>query len=208
MLMALSLIIAYAAMAQSALDPLPGIQSALPAPWTCRISGPSDSLIWPQGIFKPLFTASFVDTVHRITGCSSKSDHPNLLLCFYAFSLRDTIDTIIKTQSIFSWCIPIKYLESTAYCIVTSPCYINNGCFSAEAKRLIAPLDSALADYFNPLRTSTWRSSCTKTPLQKSRVGAGIQVLANGRIVAKEQSSAAGVRFGDRIRVLDIKNSK
>jgi hypothetical protein len=144
--------IAGKGLAQPAQDFLPGIHNAIPAPWTCQTTVPSDSLDWP------LFSASFVDTVHQITGCGSLSDHPNLLICLYADSLRDTIAAIIKKQEVYSWCIPIKYLESARYFIVTSPCYINSGCFSVEAKKLIAPLDSVLNMYFNPTPTAKWDS--------------------------------------------------
>lgn len=128
---------------------LPGIQSALPASWNCQITAPPDSMVWPRGIFKPSFTASFVDSVHLITDCHNMPDHPSLQICFYTDTLRDTIEKIIKEEEIFSWCIPIKYMETNRYFIVTSPCYINNGCYTPEAKKLIAPLDSALARYFN-----------------------------------------------------------
>jgi hypothetical protein len=141
--------------AQPTKDFLPGIQNAIPMPWTCQVSVPSDSQDWPRGIFKPLFNASFVDTVHLITDCMPQpSYHPNLRICFYPDSLRDTIEAIIERQSIFSWCIPVKYLECAKYFIVTSPCYINNGCFTSEAQKLISPLDSALAGYFNPKQTA------------------------------------------------------
>ena len=122
--LALCSITARRGMTQSVQDYLPGIQSVLPESWTCRISGLSDSMIWPEGLNKPLFTASFVDTVHMITDCTShQSNHPGLTICFYAEYFRETIEAVIEQQAIYSWCIPIKYLESPGYFIVTSPCY-------------------------------------------------------------------------------------
>lgn len=134
--------------AQSVKDSLPGIQDAIPRSWTCRIVVPTDSNEWPTGLGKPLFNTIFNDTESLITGCTPQETHPDLKLCFYPIANANEIEDIIVKESIFSWCIPIKYLVSPRYFIVTSPCYINHGCFSTIAQNLVAPLDSALAKYF------------------------------------------------------------
>jgi hypothetical protein len=191
-------------------DNLPGIRDILPQAWTCRIIDTADSQAWPTGLFKPIFIAYFLDTVNTFSDCHGWPDRPNLSLCFYPDSLRDTIAAVIKMQEIFSWCVPIKYLESAKYFIVTSPCYSNNGCFSPEAKRLIAPLDSALGRYFNSLRSTTQRVAFSKPVLRTPENRTTGTVLANGRVVGGSANSArsigSGVRFsGTSNRVVRIK---
>lgn len=142
---------------------LPGVQGILPQPWTCRVEVPTDSNEWPRGLDKPLFCAIFNNTENLITGCFSQESHPGFKLCFYPIAHSTEIEEIIVKESIFSWCIPVKYLVSSQYYIVTSPCYINDGCFSASAQKGIAPLDSALAKYFKPVNISL-RDSVVVSP--------------------------------------------
>jgi hypothetical protein len=183
-------------------DNLPGIQDVLPEAWTCRIVDTADSQAWPVGLFKPIFIAYFRDTVNTFSDCHSWPDRPNLSLCFYPDSLRDTIAAVIKMQEIFSWCVPIKYIESANYFIVTSPCYCNNGCFSPEANRLIAPLDSALGRYFKSLQSAAQRAAFFKPVLRAPENRTMGIVLANGRVVSGSANSVrsigSGVRFAGK----------
>jgi hypothetical protein len=99
---ALQTIIAGNGIAQEVKDSLPGIQDAIPQPWTCRIEVPTDSNEWPIGLDKPLFCAIFNDTENLITGCFTQETHPDLKLCFYPITRSTEIEEIIIKESIFS----------------------------------------------------------------------------------------------------------
>ena len=50
----------------------------------------------------------------------------------------------IKSQQLYSWCIPMYYGETKDYFILTSPCFINGGAFTDEANDCISDLHEAL----------------------------------------------------------------
>jgi|GEM_PF-3649991 hypothetical protein len=167
-------------------EPLPGVGTALPDGWICRLADSSDSTVWPRGIFRPAFTLVFTDTVHSIRDCARDPFHPNLTLCFYPDSLRDTIERIIDAQKIYSWCVPIKYFENNTYFIVTSPCFINNGCFSNEAAEDKSPLDAAIHAYLSTTRAIVPAVRRSHPSSRVTPQKAHARCLVNGRAVARK----------------------
>ena len=72
-----------------------------------------------------------------------------MILNFYNIGDKEDLQSAIEAQRIFSWCIPVYYGETESYFIVTSPCFINSGCFSEEANECIEDLHVALTEYFS-----------------------------------------------------------
>lgn len=75
--------------------------------------------------------------------------NPSLRLYFYDIQEKDAILETIEQEKIYSWDVPDYFDETAGLIIVTSPLYINGGCFSDEAIALYWPLEKALKGYFN-----------------------------------------------------------
>jgi hypothetical protein len=58
------------------------------------------------------------------------------------------ITRAIDAERNYSWDIPPCYAETRDYLVVTSPPWINNGVYTDEAKKLMAPLEQALMRFF------------------------------------------------------------
>jgi len=78
--------------------------------------------------------------------------NPLLWLYFYDIAKKQEIMEIIVKESIYSWCIPIYFDETKKYIVVTSPCYINSGIFTEEAKSYYSPLEKSLKGYFDKFK--------------------------------------------------------
>ena len=141
----------------------------------------------PQYMEAPLFNIHFKDTCHlasRYEG-GSEAIQPNLILCFYPISQKDTLIQIIDRSGGFSWCIPIQYDETKKYFIITSPCFRNNGCMSDGVRRYFDPQDSALHVFFSGSlsvnKLTAYRNSFTKS-IHISNSMLSKQFLLNGRV--------------------------
>jgi hypothetical protein len=80
--------------------------------------------------------------------------HPSLRLYFYNITNKQEIMEIIDQEKKFSWCVPIYFDETKKYIIVTSPCYINSGIFTEEARNYYSPLEKSLKEYFDKFKNS------------------------------------------------------
>lgn len=79
--------------------------------------------------------------------CTINVDHkfnPSLILDFYPIDQKQLLIYLIKSQVLYSWCIPIYYGETEKYFIITSPCFISGGSFTDEANSCIDDLHTAL----------------------------------------------------------------
>ena len=72
------------------------------------------------------------------------SINPRLTLDFYSINQKNKLVDLIKSQQIYSWCVPIYYGETRDYFILTSPCFINSGIYTDEADSCINDLQKAL----------------------------------------------------------------
>jgi hypothetical protein len=120
-----------------------------PSNWTCRIYQEGfDTLPKVEAVEKPLAVLKFEEPTKTLTFFSTLTIKPSLFLYVYDVSKRDTLEKIIKKQSIFSSCIPMFYGENAKYYVITSPCYINSGDFSTQANELIKPLHLSFKKVF------------------------------------------------------------
>jgi hypothetical protein len=72
--------------------------------------------------------------------------NPSLVLDLYPVSKKEELIQFLKSQQIFSWCIPEYFGETEEYFIITSPCFINSGTFTSEADSSIIDLYKALSE--------------------------------------------------------------
>lgn len=114
--------------------------SVKPDGWDCEIIesnfNPNDI---PQNADTPVAIVKYYNSNREFDGVN-----PSLTLNFYPIDQKDDLVNFIKSQQIFSWCIPIYFGETKDYFIITSPCFKNSGIFTENANSGIADLYAAL----------------------------------------------------------------
>lgn len=87
----------------------------------------------------PLAIISYSNSEVECTG--------NKALYLYAFdiAMKETLETIIEESAAASSCVPMFFGENEKYYIVTSPCYLHNGCWTTEK---LAPLYQSIKSLF------------------------------------------------------------
>ncbi len=107
----------------------------------------------PHGLWEPVAIVDFTNLNKEIEYYpdmkTDKKYHPSLRLYFYNITEKQEIMEIIGQEKNYSWCIPIYFDETKKYIIVTSPCYINSGIFTEEAKGYYSPLEKSLKEFFD-----------------------------------------------------------
>lgn len=126
------------------------ICSIIPGDWNCVIQTDNfNQTNIPEALDTPKAIITFTNTSEEFTRTSGTMMNPSLKLNFYNIDDKEELQSIIESQSIFSWCIPVYYGETVNFYIVTSPCFINNGCFTKESNECIKDLHVALINYFS-----------------------------------------------------------
>lgn len=129
-------------------EPNPGLDdfcTAAPAGWDCEIIQENFNLNdIPRNADQPMAIIKYINRDKKFTSFGSTEVNPSLILNFYPISKKEELIRFIRSQQIFSWCIPVYYGETKAYFITTSPCFINGGSFSSEANSAITDLQTAL----------------------------------------------------------------
>jgi hypothetical protein len=129
-------------------DFISGIAEILPDGWTMNVTSAPGEIGHPHGLNESLFRIDFVDPTHKFEWPYGQESSPSLRLHFYNISEKSRILEIIQAEAIYSWDIPIYFDETAQYIVVSSPSYINGGCYTDEATSLYKPLDTALKEYF------------------------------------------------------------
>jgi hypothetical protein len=80
----------------------------------------------------------------EFSGFTEETLNPSLILDFYPIKNKPELIEFIKSQQMYSWCIPQYYGETNDYFILTSPCFINEGTFTDQANSTINDLHDAL----------------------------------------------------------------
>jgi hypothetical protein len=129
------------------------IDEAIPASGYSKvITQNSEEMAIPHGLKKPAAIVNFANPNKEIEYnpdvITDKKYNPSLRLYFYNIMEKQEIMEIIDREKIYSWCIPIYFDETKKYIIVTSPCYINSGIFTEEAKNYYSSLEKSLKEYF------------------------------------------------------------
>ena len=120
--------------------------SAVPDGWACEIIQDNFNPIdIPQGADNPDVIIKFINPEREFTySVGEKQLNPSLILNFYSIKHKAELIDFIKSQQVYSWCIPMYYGETKDYFIITSPCFINGGAFTDEANSCIDDLHTAL----------------------------------------------------------------
>ncbi len=119
--------------------------SVAPVGWDCEIIqenfDPNDI---PRNAEQPLSIIKYINRDKKFISFGAVKVNPSLILHIYPIAKKDELVRFIRSQQIFSWCIPIYYGETKRYFITTSPCFINGGSFTSEANSAIVDLHKAL----------------------------------------------------------------
>ncbi|MCF8225315.1 MAG: hypothetical protein K9J30_05510 [Bacteroidales bacterium] len=118
--------------------------NSTPEGWSCEILQNSfDTLPIPQGPDGRLEDPIAVIIYSKESlGCTNNK---SLFLQVYDISKKDKLEQIIADSQIYSWCIPIFFGENENYYVITSPCYLSNGCWTMDN---IIPLYLAIKGLF------------------------------------------------------------
>lgn len=116
-----------------------------PSGWTCEIVlsdfNPNDI---PKNANQPLAIIKYVNTERTYEWAGHTQIHPSLTLDFYPIEQKQELVEFIKSQQMYSWCIPEYFGETNRYFILTSPCFKNNGVFTDDANKSVDDLHRAL----------------------------------------------------------------
>lgn len=119
--------------------------SVVPEGWECQVVldqfNPDDI---PASTGEPLAIIKYTNTNRVFMTGENLEVHPSLILNIHSIKEKENLIQLIRSQQLYSWCIPLYYGETETYFIITSPCFINGGCFSEEANTSIEDLFSAL----------------------------------------------------------------
>jgi hypothetical protein len=116
-----------------------------PKDWDCSIIQKDfDKNEIPKNAPEPVIIIKYQNLKSELSGLSNTKLNPSLILDFYPIKKKQTLIDLIKSQLIYSWCIPIYYGETKDYFIVTSPCFINGGIFTEQADSSLIDLQAAI----------------------------------------------------------------
>ena len=116
-----------------------------PDGWECEVVTSNFSLSnIPAKTETPIAIVKYINLNVTFTRYDNAKINPSLKLDFYPIEKKDALIEFIKSQQLYSWCIPMYYGETEDYFILTSPCFINGGAFTDEANESISDLHEAL----------------------------------------------------------------
>ena len=98
----------------------------------------------PQDAGDPVAIIKYSNPDREFTRSEDIKLNPSLMLDLYPIRQKDELIEFIRSQQMYSWCIPTYYGETKDYFILTSPCFINGGTFTDEANSCIEDLQQAL----------------------------------------------------------------
>ncbi len=103
------------------------ILNRLPTNWNGNLYNIVPNSARIKGVPAPMTVAEFVNSVDTFeVNVNKRRQH--LVLYFYPLSQKDTLNEIIDQSMMYSWCIPMKFKETSDYFIITSPCYHHLKC--------------------------------------------------------------------------------
>lgn len=127
----------------------PGIDDfcrAKPEGWVCEIiKADVEDYNFQGNTVVPIAIIKYKCVDKEFITWDKKKVSPSLRIQIYPMAKKDELSEYIESQAMFSWCIPIYYGESKEYFVVTSPCFVNGGSFTEEAKASIIDLHESLA---------------------------------------------------------------
>lgn len=133
-------------------DEILNIKDGIPEGWSYTNITEEGKKGNPHGLEEPVIRIDFINPDEEFENSDETKYNPSLRLYFYHIAEKQKIMEIIANESIYSWCIPIYFDETERYIIVTSPCYINSGVFTEEAKDYYYTLEKSLKEYFDKFK--------------------------------------------------------
>jgi hypothetical protein len=119
--------------------------SIKPNGWDCEILDDNFNINdFPRNADNPIAIIKYKNVHREFTRFTDTKVNPSLILDFYSIKQKQELIDFIRSQEMYSWCIPIYYGETKDYFIMTSPCFINSGSFTDEADSCISDLHKAL----------------------------------------------------------------
>jgi hypothetical protein len=119
--------------------------SVAPTDWECEIIKDNFSRSdIPQNTDNPIAIIKYTNPSREFTRFDGTKVNPPFILDLYSIRQKEELIDFIKSQQMYSWCIPIYYGETKDYFIITSPCFINGASFTDEADSCISDLHAAL----------------------------------------------------------------
>ncbi len=116
-----------------------------PNGWSCEIIQMGfDKNEIPRNAKEPIAIIKYKNINREIIQFSDTKINPSLILDLYSIKQKQELIELIKSQQIYSWCIPIYYGETKDYFIVTSPCFINSGLFTEQSDSCLFDLQNAI----------------------------------------------------------------
>lgn len=116
-----------------------------PGGWDCElIQSNFNSNDIPQNVDTPLAIVKYFNASREFEGIGQINVNPSLILNFFPINQKDNLVKLIKSQEIYSSCIPIYFGETKDFFIITSPCFKNSGIFTENANSNIVDLYAAL----------------------------------------------------------------
>lgn len=119
--------------------------SIAPLEWECEIIKDNfNTNDIPQNMDLPIAIIKYKIQDRGFIGYSNKKITPSLTLDFYPIAKKNELISFIKSQRMYSWCIPIYYGETKDFVIITSPCFNNFKHLSDEVNASINNLQNGL----------------------------------------------------------------
>lgn len=119
--------------------------SVIPDDWSCEIIREQfDQNDIPRNAPEPFAVIRYINENDAVTGMGDVQFSPSLILDVYPIKQKNELIDLVKSQQMYSWCIPVYYGETDDFFILTSPCFINRGTFTEEANTTIKELQESL----------------------------------------------------------------
>lgn len=116
-----------------------------PYGWDCEIIQKDfDKNDIPRNAKEPIAIIKYKNLNRELIQLSDTKVNPSLILDLYSIEQKQELIDLIKSQQLYSWCVPIYYGETKDYFILTSPCFINGGTFTEQADSSIIDLQNAI----------------------------------------------------------------
>jgi hypothetical protein len=116
-----------------------------PNGWDCEIIQKDfDKNDIPRNAKEPFAIIKYKNTNRELIQLSDITIFPSLILDLYPIEQKQELIDLIKSQQLYSWCVPIYYGETKDFFILTSPCFINGGTFTEQADSSIIDLQNAI----------------------------------------------------------------
>lgn len=181
-------------------DEILNIGENIPEGWNYTIiTKDLEDIERPQGLWEPVAIVNFANPDKEIgyypDSKNNKKYYPSLQLYFYNITEKQEIMEIIDKEFMHSSCIPIYFGETGKYIIVTSPCYINSGIFTEEARNYYSPLEKSLKDYFEKYKESKERGLTIIEKVELSEDEKARQSNLIGNILDEIRQESAKERY-------------